>query len=473
MNCKYFGKCGACSYIDKPYEEQLKLKEKHISGQLGKLAADCGCTIEKIVPAEDPLYYRNKVHSVFSRDRKGNIIRGMYEEDSHKVVSASACLLENKTADAIIEEIKRIAIRYKMKIYDEDTGYGFLRHVLIRTAQYKDHASVMVVIVTGAVMFEGKNNFIKLLRTKFPEITTIVQNINDKRTGMVLGERNITLYGKGYVIDDSLGFEFRISPSAFFQINSAQTAKLYKLAFDMAAPSAKDTVLDAYCGTGTIGMFMSRSAGHVTGVELNRDAVGDARDNARRNKIGNIDFICADATAYLQDLSKSDAPDVLIMDPPRSGSTKEFIAAAAHLDIPRIVYVSCDPETLARDLKIFVSKDYRIERIVPVDMFPQTEHIETCVLLGLKDVDEYIYIDYEPDHHQIKRGRATYREVKEYVLKNYGLKVSSLDIAQIKDKCGFEKRDNYNKGKEGHRVPICTPEKEDAIMEAFKHFNMI
>ncbi|MBP5330731.1 MAG: 23S rRNA (uracil(1939)-C(5))-methyltransferase RlmD [Lachnospiraceae bacterium] len=233
-------------------------------------------------------------------------------------------------------------------------------------------------------------------------MVTIVQNINNKHTNMILGERNIVIYGKGYVIDDSLGFEFRISPSAFFQINSAQTGKLYDLALNMASPKSTDHVLDAYCGTGTIRMFLSRRAGHVTGIELNPDAVRDAVENAERNKIENIDFICADATEYLQGLSEeisdrknnpgkqhcenenaiiAKIPDILVMDPPRSGSTPEFINAAAKLNIPRIVYVSCDPETLVRDIKLFAGHNYRLERVVPVDMFPQTGHIETVVTI--------------------------------------------------------------------------------------------
>ncbi|MCR5686088.1 MAG: 23S rRNA (uracil(1939)-C(5))-methyltransferase RlmD [Lachnospiraceae bacterium] len=382
MTCKYFAKCGGCAYIDRPYSEQLKLKDELIGGRLGKLAAACGCQPEPVIAADDSFYYRNKVHSVFSRDRKGNIIRGMYEEDSHRVVNVSGCLTEDRTADAVIEEIRRIASKYRMKIYDEDTGYGFLRHVLVRTAQYKGKASIMVVVVTAQVQFEGKNNFIKLIRTAFPEITTIVQNINDRQTSMILGERNITLFGKGYVVDDSLGFEFRISPSSFFQINTAQTKKLYELALKMADPGPDDTVLDAYCGTGTIGMFMSRSAGRVIGVELNRDAVKDAIDNARRNGIDNIQFVCADATKYMLG-ADTEPVDILVMDPPRSGSTKEFIDAAAKSKIPVVIYVSCEPETLERDLKMFVSKGYRIERIAPVDMFPQTKKCEAVVRLSL------------------------------------------------------------------------------------------
>ncbi|MCR5321743.1 MAG: 23S rRNA (uracil(1939)-C(5))-methyltransferase RlmD [Lachnospiraceae bacterium] len=378
--CPYTGKCGGCSNTGIGYDEQLKKKQTRIAG----LFKDIDRKVDDIVGSEQPFHYRNKVHSVFSRDKKGNVIRGMYAQDSHDVINVSGCLLENETADAIINEVKRLASVYKMKIYDEDAQTGFLRHVLVRVAQYHGKEAYMVVIVTSQVQFEGKNNFIKLLRLKFPAIITIVQNINNKRTSMVLGDRNIVIYGKGYVVDDSLGFEFRISPSAFFQINSTQTGKLYKLALEMAAPQKNDTVLDAYCGTGTIGMFLSRVAGRVIGVELNPDAVKDAVENAKLNKIDNIEFICADATKYIQELAAGSniVPDILCMDPPRSGSTPEFIDAAAALKIPRIVYVSCDPETLARDVKLFVKHGYRPKRIVPVDMFPQTDHVETICLLS-------------------------------------------------------------------------------------------
>ena len=391
--CRYTGKCGGCANTGIPYEKQLEAKQHRIEA----LFREFNCPVERIIGSDSPFHYRNKVHSVFSRDKNGKVIRGMYAQESHKVINVSGCLLEDKTADAIINEVKRLASVYKMKIYDEDTQTGFLRHVLVRAAQYHGTGSYMVVIVTAEVQFEGKNNFVKLLKNKFPEISTIIQNINNKRTSMVLGERNITIYGKGYVVDDSLGFEFRISPSAFFQINSAQTRKLYETALKMAAPKPDDTVLDAYCGTGTIGMFLSRASGHVTGVELNPDAVRDAVDNAKRNMIDNIEFVCADATEYMSDKANfPKVPDILCMDPPRSGSTPEFINAAADLGISRIVYVSCDPETLVRDIKLFRKRGYGIERVVPVDMFPMTEHCETvCLLKKIADLQKRLDSQYD------------------------------------------------------------------------------
>ena len=404
--CKYFGKCGGCDHIDKPYKEQLKIKQDIVSGCLKKAAANGTCKqipVEDIIGADNPFHYRNKVHAVFSRDRNGKVICGMYSEESHKVVDVDECLLEDETAGAIIRQIRSLAISYKMKIYDEDRGDGFLRHVLIRAAHYRGRKEYMVVIVTGSLQFTGKNNFIKILRGKFPEISTIVQNINNKRTSMVLGERNEVIYGKGYVVDDSLGFDFRISPSAFFQINTEQTEKLYGLALEMAEPKKTDVVLDAYCGTGTIGMFLSRKAGKVIGVELNTDAVRDARDNARRNKADNIEFVCADATKFMQtDPGKF---DILCMDPPRSGSTPEFIDAAAKLGISKIVYVSCNPETLARDIALFVKKGYVLKRAVPVDMFPQTEHVEVVSLLQRMSntLKKTITLDVDmEDYHRIK-----------------------------------------------------------------------
>ena len=378
--CPYIKKCGGCSYIDKPYKEQLDLKAAYVRKMLADIARSQEIKIEPVVGADEPMYYRNKVHSVFSRDGRGRIVRGMYREDSHTVVSVSGCLLENRTADAIIEEIKRLLPSFKLKVFDEDTGYGWLRHVLVRVGKKESAEDIMVILVTSEVAFPGKNNFVKALRGKFPMISTIVQNINAKRTSMVLGERNITVYGKGFIEDDSLGMRFRISPGAFFQINSAQTKKLYDLAFDMAGLSGKENVLDAYCGTGTIGMFMSKKAAKVTGVELNTAATRDAVSNAKANGLKNISFVNADATEYMQRLAATgdDRIDGLCMDPPRSGSTPEFIKAASALEIPRIVYVSCNPETLARDLKLFIKQGYAVKRIAPVDMFPATDHCEVA-----------------------------------------------------------------------------------------------
>ena len=452
--CPYARKCGGCDIIEMPYDKQLKLKQERIEKLLAPVARaqagqgsgksagknagkpagknagksagnnagnpagnNAGFTIEKIVGADNPFYYRNKVHSVFTCDRAYHILRGIYEKNSHRVIDIKECKIEDQKANEIIEEIRKLLPSFKLTVYNEDTGRGFLRHVLVRVASQ----GIMVVLVTGEVMFPGKKNFVMALRKKFPEITTVVQNINDKQTSMVLGTRNVVLYGPGYVVDDRLGLRFRISPDAFYQINSAQTVKLYNLAREMAtceltgktqakggSEHAKDAckskiaphlVWDLYCGTGTIGMFMAGSAEQVVGVELNREAVKDAKNNARENGIQNIRFVNMDATEYMQraladierrkngveagaDAEVIEAPDVLMMDPPRSGSTPEFINAVAELKIPRVVYVSCGPDTLARDLLLFQKKGYKVQRVAPVDMFPNTGHVETVVLMS-------------------------------------------------------------------------------------------
>ena len=429
MECPYFKKCGGCRYINLSYEEQLEKKQQFVEKELREIASSQKIKIEKIIGSEEPLYYRNKVHSVFARNGAGKVVRGIYKEESHRVVDVKGCFLEDKTADNIIEEIKRLLPSFKYKVYDEDDGTGWLRHVLVRVGRsvsldnsagkdYKDGSVLenhrddsktestsgkkqsetensitkkyMVVLVTASVPFPGKNNFIKALRAKFPEISTIVQNINNKRTSMVLGERNIVCYGSGSITDELLGYRFRISANSFYQVNPIQTEKLYRKIIELAAPSKEDVVIDAYCGTGTIGSCLAEKASEVIGLELNPEAVKDAIYNARQNGLKNIRFINEDATkwmnAYSEKINQKThddviRPDILIMDPPRSGSTPDFISSAASLKIPKIVYVSCNPETLSRDLKLFIKKEYKLQTIVPFDMFPWTEHCETCCLL--------------------------------------------------------------------------------------------
>lgn len=380
-NCPYAGKCGGCDYAGMPYAGQLKRKEAFLRESIGAVCRACRCRIEPILGAEDPFYYRNKVHAALARGPKGTAIRGIYQKNTHHVIPVRGCLLEDRRADAIIEAVTEMIPSFKWKVYDEDTGVGLIRHIMVRTAS----EGIMLILVTAVPQLPGKNNFVKAIRRQFPEITTIVQNINSRRTSMVLGDRNIVLWGKGTILDRSLGMDFRISPSAFYQVNARQTKKLYRLAREMAGLTGTEHVLDAYCGTGTIGMFMAPFAGDVTGVELNRHAVKDAVANARSNHIRNIEFICADATEFLQACAanrlEGPAFDVLCMDPPRTGSTPEFIRAASALAIPKIVYVSCGPESLARDLKEFCRCGYRIIRVVPVDMFPFTKDVETVCLL--------------------------------------------------------------------------------------------
>lgn len=373
--CPVFKKCGGCQYLNLTYEEQLEKKKKELQRLLKGI-----CPIHEVIGMENPWHYRNKVHAVFSHDRKGNPISGVYQENSHIVLPVESCLIEDEKADEIIGTIRGMLKSFKIRTYDEDTGYGLLRHVLVKRGFAT--GEIMVVLVTASPVFPSRNNFVKALRQKHPEITTVIQNINGRDTSMVLGDREQVLYGKGYIEDVLCGCRFRISARSFYQVNPVQTEVLYSKAMEYAGLTGKETVVDAYCGIGTIGIVASRKAKQVIGVELNPDAVRDAVRNARANKIDNIRFYQGDAGDFLQKMAANgEKADVVFMDPPRSGSTERFMAAAAAMGPKRIVYVSCGPDTLARDLKYLRKKGYRVEKGVGVDLFPWTGHCEVCVKL--------------------------------------------------------------------------------------------
>ena len=374
--CPVFKKCGGCQYLNLTYEEQLEKKKKELQRLLKGI-----CPIHEVIGMENPWHYRNKVHAVFSHDRKGNPISGVYQENSHIVLPVESCLIEDEKADEIIGTIRGLLKSFKIRTYDEDTGYGLLRHVLVKRGFAT--GEIMVVLVTASPVFPSRNNFVKALRQKHPEITTVIQNINGRDTSMVLGDREQVLYGKGYIEDVLCGCRFRISARSFYQVNPVQTEMLYSKAMEYAGLTGKETVVDAYCGIGTIGIVASRKAKQVIGVELNPDAVRDAVRNARANKIDNIRFYQGDAGDFLQKMAANgEKADVVFMDPPRSGSTERFMAAAAAMGPKRIVYVSCGPDTLARDLKYLRKKGYRVEKGVGVDLFPWTGHVETVVLMS-------------------------------------------------------------------------------------------
>jgi len=376
--CPNFGKCGGCQLLSLPYEEQVKRKQKMVEELLGPF-----CRVEPFIGMEEPRHYRNKVHAVFGLDRKGQPVSGVYKAYSHEIVPVDSCLLEDQRADAIIVTIRSLLKSFKIKTYDEDRGYGLLRHVLIRTGHVS--GQILVVLVTVSPVFPSKNNFVKTLRDRHPEITTIVQNVNDKDTSMVLGTRDIVLYGRGYIEDTLCGKTFRISPQSFYQINSVQTEKLYRRAVEYAGLTGKETVLDAYCGIGTIGMITAEKAGKVIGVELNPDAVKDAVRNAKANGVDNIVFYEQDAGKFMTQLAaRGEKLDVLFMDPPRSGSSMEFLEAVGQLKPERIVYVSCEITTQVRDLKVLQQKGYKVVKGVGVDMFPHTNNCESVVMLTRK-----------------------------------------------------------------------------------------
>lgn len=378
--CPMAEKCGGCKWIHKPYEEQLALKEKWVRELMTPF-----CKLEPIIGMDEPKHYRNKVHAVFGEDRKHNPISGIYQEGTHSIVPVDTCLIEDQKADAIIVSIRGLLKSFKIRPYNEDTGYGLLRHVLIRTGHVT--GQIMVVLVLGSPVMPSKNNFVKALVKLHPEITTIVVNVNNRNTSMVLGEKEQVIYGKGYIEDMLCGKTFRISSKSFYQVNPAQTEKLYGKALEYAALTGKETVVDAYCGTGTIGLIASDKAGKVIGVELNQDAVKDARINAKYNGVKNIQFYQNDAGKFLVEMASQGAKvDVVLMDPPRAGSDEAFLSSVVQIAPSRIVYISCNPQTLVRDLGYLKKKGYQIKKAVPVDMFPYTDlkHVEMVCLIEKK-----------------------------------------------------------------------------------------
>lgn len=374
--CPVYKKCGGCDFQGVPYKEQLQKKEK----MLKKLLAPY-CQIHPIIGMENPYHYRNKVHAVFDHDRKGNPISGVYEKNSHRVVPVESCMIEDQKADEIIGTIRGMLKSFKIRTYDEDTGYGLLRHVLVRRGFQSNE--IMVVLVTASPVFPSKNNFVKALLKVHPEITTIVQNVNGRGTSMVLGKQEKALYGKGYIEDTLCGCIFRISPKSFYQVNPVQTEVLYAKAMELAGLTGRETVLDAYCGIGTIGLIASKKAKQVIGVELNRDAVRDAVSNAKRNGIKNARFYCADAGEFMVGMAaEGEKADVVFMDPPRSGSDEKFLDSLVKMGAKKIVYISCGPDTLVRDLGYLTKRGYAVREGWGVDLFSFTKHVESVVLMS-------------------------------------------------------------------------------------------
>lgn len=378
FDCPVSAKCGGCQLSRLPYAAQLRHKQQKVAELLSPF-----CEVSPILGMENPLHYRNKVHAVLSVDKRGTPVSGVYAMGTHHVVPVKHCLIEDKRADRIIQTIVGMLPKYKLRIYNEYTHRGFLRHVVIRTGRVT--GQIMVVLVATSQEFPGRREFVAELLAAHPEITTIVLNVNQRETSMVLGKKDVVLYGEGWMEDELCGKRFRISPQSFYQVNAQQCEVLYRTAIELAELSGKETLLDAYCGTGTIGLCASDHISRLIGVELNSEAVKDAKENARRNGVNNATFVCDDAGRFMVRMAQDgQVPDVVIMDPPRAGSDEPFLRSLLTLMPPRVVYVSCNPETLARDLDILCSGGYKVEKAVPVDMFPCTEHCEMVVKLARK-----------------------------------------------------------------------------------------
>lgn len=373
--CPVSKKCGACSYQGLSYKKQLAKKENLVKNLLSKY-----CKVKPITGMDNPYHYRNKVHAVFGRQKNGTIVSGVYKEGTHIIVPIDECQIEDAKADEIIRNIRGLLKSFKIKTYDEDTGYGLLRHVLVRRGFTT--GEIMVVLVLASPILPSKNNFVKAILKLNPEISTIVLNINDKKTSMVLGDSERVLYGKGYIYDYLCGKKFKISSKSFYQVNPVTTEFLYNKAIELAQLNKDECVIDAYCGIGTIGIIASDHAKKVIGVESNKDAVRDAITNAKLNKVKNIQFYNQDAGIFMKQLAaQKESIDVVLMDPPRAGSDKNFLDAVITLMPKKVVYISCNPETLARDLEYLTKNGYKAKEAWPYDMFPFTGHVETCVLL--------------------------------------------------------------------------------------------
>ena len=374
--CPVSKKCGACSYQGLSYKKQLAKKENLVKNLLSKY-----CKVKPITGMDNPYHYRNKVHAVFGRQKNGTIVSGVYKEGTHIIVPIDECQIEDAKADEIIRNIRGLLKSFKIKTYDEDTGYGLLRHVLVRRGFTT--GEIMVVLVLASPILPSKNNFVKAILKLNPEISTIVLNINDKKTSMVLGDSERVLYGKGYIYDYLCGKKFKISSKSFYQVNPVTTEFLYNKAIELAQLNKDECVIDAYCGIGTIGIIASDHAKKVIGVESNKDAVRDAITNAKLNKVKNIQFYNQDAGIFMKQLAaQKESIDVVLMDPPRAGSDKNFLDAVITLMPKKVVYISCNPETLARDLEYLTKNGYKAKEAWPYDMFPFTGHVETVVLMS-------------------------------------------------------------------------------------------
>ena len=370
--CKYYEACGGCQLQHMKNVDQNKLKTgrtKELLGEFGEVA--------DILAMNDPYNYRNKIHRSFKYNRKKQLISGMYSQGSHDLIDIDACIIEDPIAGKIALAIERIMKKYKMEPYDEDRGTGFLRHILVRTAY--NTGEVMLVLVTSSSIFPGKKNFVKLLTKEFKEIKTIVLNINDKKTSMILGEREEVIYGPGFIVDNLLGLSFRISPKSFYQINPIQTEVLYSKTLELLELDKNDILLDAYCGIGTIGLIASKKVKKVIGVEINKKAVEDSKKNMIYNKVDNAEFYCQDASDFMVNFKGQ--IDVLVMDPPRSGADEVFLESLVKLGPEKIGYISCNIESQRRDLQYLTEHGYKVTRLQPVDMFPQTNHIENIAIL--------------------------------------------------------------------------------------------
>lgn len=474
--CPYARQCGGCQIQELKYEEQLRFKEEKIRENLTRIGGFSEVPMEPIIGMENPYHYRNKAQFPVGTDKNGNLITGFYAGRTHTIIHNTRCYLGAEQNEEILNCVLEYMRENKISAYNETTGQGLVRHILIRCG-FKTGEWMVCLVINGRRLPAAEKLAEKLCRIK--GMTSITYSVNMERTNVIMGKEIRPVWGKNYITDYIGEIQYQISPLSFFQVNPVQTERLYGTALEYAGLTGKETVWDLYCGIGTISLFLAQKAKMVYGVEIIPQAIEDAERNAGINGIENAQFFVGKAEEVLPEKYEKEGvhADVIVVDPPRKGCDEALIRTMVEMQPEKIVYVSCDPATLARDLKRICEGGYEIRRVRGVDMFPETVHVETVVLLSKGEIDsKKVRVEFSlegMDMSGFQKG-ATYEQIKAYVLKHTGLKVSSLYISQVKRKCGLDVGQNYNLSKkENAKVPQCPPEKEAAIVEALKYFQML
>ena len=473
--CEFARQCGGCQLQALSYDQQLVFKTNKVKGHLERIGGFTDIPMEPIIGMDELFHYRNKAQFPVGRNKEGKIVTGFYAGRTHNIIENRDCALGVPENKEVLDRVIAHMEKYGIEPYNEATGKGLVRHVLIRYGYFTKE--VMVCLILNGNKIPKEEQLVKSL-CEIPGMTSITINVNKKRSNVILGEEICLLWGQEYITDRIGDISYQISPLSFYQVNPMQTQKLYAKALEYADLHGQETVWDLYCGIGTISLFLAQKAKFVRGVEIVPAAIENAKENAKLNGLENTEFFVGKAEEVLPREYKKNGvyADVIVVDPPRKGCDETLLETMVEMNPERIVYVSCDSATLARDLKYLCERGYELRKVCPVDQFGMTVHVETVVLLSQQKPDDTIEIDLDLDELDATSAelKATYQEIKDYVLKEFGLKVSSLYISQVKRKCGIEVGENYNLPKsENARVPQCPKEKEEAIKAALKYFAMI
>ena len=473
--CEFARQCGGCQLQALSYDQQLVFKTNKVKGHLERIGGFTDIPMEPIIGMDELFHYRNKAQFPVGRNKEGKIVTGFYAGRTHNIIENRDCALGVAENKEVLDRVIAHMEKYGIEPYNEATGKGLVRHVLIRYGYFTKE--VMVCLILNGNKIPKEEQLVKSL-CEIPGMTSITINVNKKHSNVILGEEIRLLWGQEYITDRIGDISYQISPLSFYQVNPMQTQKLYAKALEYADLHGEETVWDLYCGIGTISLFLAQKAKFVRGVEIVPAAIENAKENAKLNGLENTEFFVGKAEEVLPREYKKNGvyADVIVVDPPRKGCDETLLETMVEMNPDRIVYVSCDSATLARDLKYLCERGYELRKVCPVDQFGMTVHVETVVLLSQQKPDDTIEIDLDLDELDATSAelKATYQEIKDYVLKESGLKVSSLYISQIKRKCGIEVGENYNLPKsENARVPQCPKEKEDAIKAALKYYAMI